>query len=52
VTKLYNLTSKKRGGDEVIPLEFNLLEHLLKESRTWAPILHIYGKEKMPTIPK
>ncbi len=24
MTKLYNFTERKKGGDEVIPLEFNL----------------------------
>ena len=54
--KLYNFTeSKKKGVTKLFPWSLNFpvcLEHLLKGSRTLAPILHIYGKEKRPTIPK
>jgi hypothetical protein len=56
VTKLYNFTAiKKKGVTKLFPwnLTFPIcLEHLLKGSRTLAPIMHIYGKEKRLTIPK
>ncbi len=49
VTELANLTESKKGGDEVIPLEFNLPSlswTLLTGPKTWDPILHIIGEEK------
>jgi hypothetical protein len=49
------LQQGKNGGDEDIPLEFNLPSlswSSFKGIQNLTHILHIYRKEKRPTIPK